>query len=70
MSLVQENPLWGLGEDIRIQSARAGDIKGRMAEEEAEARFTEEGFSSSSCPPTEMAPRAAQLQTWASLGKV
>lgn len=69
MSLVQENPLWGLGEDIRIQSARAGDSRGRVAEEEA-ARFTEEGFSPSGSLPTEMAPIVAQHQTWASLGTV
>lgn len=50
MSLVQENPLWDLGEDIRSPSARPGDSRGKMAKKE-EARFTEEGLSSSSSPP-------------------
>lgn len=50
MSLVQENPLWGLGEDIGGKGPGLGNSRGRMAEEE-EARVTEEGFSPSGSPP-------------------
>lgn len=51
MSLVQENPLWGLGEDIGAKVPGLGNSRGRMAEKEAAARVTEEGFSPSSSPP-------------------
>lgn len=68
MSLVQENPLWGLGEDIGAKVPGLGNNRGRMAEEE-EASVTEEGFVPAAVLPIEMAPRVAQQETWASLGK-
>lgn len=49
MSLVQENPLWGLGEDIGAKVPGLGNNRGRMAEEEA--RATEDGFSPRGSPP-------------------
>jgi hypothetical protein len=78
LSLVQENPLWGLRWAIGIPSAMAEDRRGRVAEEEEEEEEPASSQRKGSAPavalPTELPPHphpaAAQHQTWASFGKV
>lgn len=67
MSLVQENPLWGLGEDI-AKVPGLGNNRGRTAERRRPGRLRK-GSVPAAVLPIEMAPRVAQHETWASLGK-